>query len=62
MENDLLSNRGSEFNNHVIDEALDTFRISWSLSRKRNPYDNAVAESTFKILKQNSLIIVYLVL
>ena len=45
------SDRGSEFNNHIIDEALDTFGISRSLSRKGNPYDNAVAESTFKIFK-----------
>ena len=45
------SDRGSEFNNYVIDEALDTFGISRSLSRKGNPYDNAVAESTFKIFK-----------
>ena len=45
------SERGSEFNNHIIDEALGTFGISRSLSRKGNPYDNAVAESTFKIFK-----------
>ncbi len=45
------SDRGSEFNNHVIDQALDTFGIKRSLSRKGNPYDNAVAESTFKIFK-----------
>ena len=43
--------RGSEFNNHIIDEALGTFGISRSLSRKGNPYDNAVVESTFKIFK-----------
>ena len=45
------SDRGSEFNNYIIDEALGTFGISQSLSRKGNPYDNAVAESTFKIFK-----------
>ena len=38
------SDRGSEFNNHIIDEALDTFGISRSLSKKGNPYDNAVAD------------------
>ena len=46
------SDRGSEFNNYVIDEALDTFGISRSLSRKGNPYDNAVAESTFNRIYQ----------
>lgn len=45
------SDRGSEFNNHIIDQALDVFQIKRSLSRKGNPYDNAVAESTFKIFK-----------
>ena len=45
------SDRGSEFNNQIIDKALDTFGITRSLSRKGNPYDNAVAESTFKIFK-----------
>ena len=44
--------RGSEFNNHIIDEALGTFGISRSLSRKGNPYDNAVAESTFNRIYQ----------
>lgn len=43
--------RGSEFNNQIIDEAIDAFGISRSLSMKGNPYDNAVAESTFKIFK-----------
>ena len=41
----------SEFNNHVIDEALNTFGISQFLSRKGNPYDNTIAESIFKIFK-----------
>lgn len=45
------SDRGSEFNNQFIDEALAGFGIKRSLSRKGNPYDNAVAESTFKIFK-----------
>jgi putative transposase len=30
------SDRGSEFNNHIIDQALDAFQIKWSLSKKRN--------------------------
>jgi transposase InsO family protein len=35
----------------VIDGLLETFDIARSLSRKGNPYDNAVAEATFKTLK-----------
>ena len=45
------SDRGNEFNNHIIDQALDVFQINRSLSRKGNSYDNAVAEFTFKIFK-----------
>ena len=45
------TDRGGEFNNQVIDEVLDTFHIRRSLSLKGCPYDNAVAESTFKIFK-----------
>lgn len=45
------TDRGSEFNNQMIDEVLDAFHIRRSLSLKGCPYDNAVAESTFKIFK-----------
>ena len=45
------TDRGSEFKNVAIDELLLTHNIERSLSRKGNPYDNAVAETTFKILK-----------
>lgn len=45
------TDRGSEFDNHVIDEVLNTFNISRSLSLRGCPYDNAVAEATFKIFK-----------
>lgn len=45
------TDRGSEFNNHLIDDVLNTFNIKRSLSLKGCPYDNAVAESTFKIFK-----------
>jgi transposase InsO family protein len=45
------TDRGSEFNNQLIDEILDTFQIRRSLSLKGCPYDNAVAESTFRIIK-----------
>jgi len=45
------TDRGSEFDNSLIDGLLDTFRINRSLSLRGNPYDNAVAESTFKLIK-----------
>jgi len=45
------TDRGNEFKNKAIDEVLDTFTISRSLSKKGCPYDNAVAEATFKIIK-----------
>lgn len=45
------TDRGSEFKNKAIDELLETFEIKRSLSQKGCPYDNAVSEATFKILK-----------
>ncbi|MFC5700937.1 IS3 family transposase [Cohnella faecalis] len=45
------TDRGSEFDNKLISEALETFEIERSLSNKGCPYDNAVAEATFKIFK-----------
>ncbi len=45
------TDRGSEFKNVAIDELLSENEIERSLSHKGNPYDNAVAEATFKILK-----------
>ena len=45
------SDRGSEYNNYELDEILKINGIERSLSRKGNPYDNAVAESTFKMIK-----------
>ncbi|MFL2080065.1 DDE-type integrase/transposase/recombinase, partial [Marinilactibacillus psychrotolerans] len=36
------TDRGKEFDNHILDELLGTFDIVRSLSRKGNPYDNAV--------------------
>ena len=45
------TDRGSEFDNAQIDELLSSFQISRSLSMKGCPYDNAVAESTFKMIK-----------
>ena len=46
------TDRGSEFDNTRIDELLDVFDIKRSLSRKGNPYDNAVVESTNRLLKK----------
>lgn len=45
------TDRGNEFKNQLIDRALGAFNIQRSLSRKGCPYDNAVAEATFKIIK-----------
>lgn len=45
------ADRGSEFDNAEIDLVLETFGIERSLSAKGCPYDNAVDESTNKILK-----------
>ena len=44
--------RGGGFDNTRIDELLDVFGIKRSLSRKGNPYDNAVVESTNRLLKK----------
>ncbi len=46
------TDRGSEFDNAAIDEMLDAFGVERSLSRKGCPYDNAVVESTNRILKK----------
>ncbi len=35
----------------MIEELLDTFQITRSLSRPGNPYDNAIAETTYKTIK-----------
>lgn len=45
------TDRGNEFKNKIVDEVLETFKIKRSLSMKGCPYDNAVAEATFKIFK-----------
>ncbi|MFR7777125.1 MAG: IS3 family transposase [Bifidobacterium adolescentis] len=46
------TDRGGEFGNARIDELLDVFDIRRSPSRKGNPYDNAVVESTNRLLKK----------
>ncbi|WP_413409526.1 IS3 family transposase [Paenibacillus amylolyticus] len=45
------TDRGSEFKNHAMDQLLGTFGIGRSLSKKGCPYDNAVAEATYKVMK-----------
>ena len=45
------TDRGNEFKNKLIDELLATFNIRRSLSNKGNPWDNAVSEATYKIIK-----------
>lgn len=45
------TDRGNEFKNKLIEDVLKTFDIKRSLSMKGCPYDNAVAEATFKIIK-----------
>lgn len=45
------TDRGNEFKNKLIENLLTTFNIKRSLSNKGTPYDNAVAEATYKIIK-----------
>lgn len=45
------SDRGKEFDNALIDEFLEAFDITRSLSQAGCPYDNAVAESTYRSFK-----------
>jgi transposase InsO family protein len=45
------TDRGSEFKNSVIEQLLEAFNINRSLSNKGNPYDNAVCESMYNIIK-----------
>lgn len=45
------TDRGNEFKNKIIDEVLEAFKIRRSLSKKGCPYDNAVAEAGYKIIK-----------
>ncbi len=45
------SDRGMEFKNKTIEQLLETFGIKRSLRKKGTPYDNAVAEATYKIIK-----------
>ena len=46
------TDRGGGFDDTRIDEPFDVFGIKRSLSRKGDPYDNAVVESTNRPLKK----------
>ena len=45
------TDRGYEFKNKLIDEVMKAFGIERSLSDKGCPYDNAVMESLYNVLK-----------
>lgn len=45
------TDRGNEFKNKVIEEALETFDIRRSLSAKGTPLDNAGAKAAYKVIK-----------
>ena len=45
------TDRGSEFKNELIDDVIRIFGIKRSLSMKGCPYDNAVSEATYKLIK-----------
>jgi transposase InsO family protein len=45
------TDRGTEFKNEIIDDILCAFDIKRSLSAKGTPYDKAVMESLYNILK-----------
>lgn len=45
------TDRGNKFKNQMIDEVLEVFNIKRSLNTKGCPYDNAVAEATYIIIK-----------
>ena len=49
--NILHTDRGNEFKNRAIDQLLRAFNIGRFLSKKGCPYDNAVAEAAFKVVK-----------
>lgn len=45
------SDRGKEFDNQLLNSCFEVLDITRSLSHKGCPYDNAVAEATFKTIK-----------
>lgn len=46
------TDRGGEFTGERIERMLDVFGITRSLSRPGNPYDNAVVESTNRLVRK----------
>lgn len=46
------SDNGNEFLNNMVEMLLERFNIQRSLSKKGCPYDNAVSEAGFKIIKK----------
>ncbi|MWP50485.1 DDE-type integrase/transposase/recombinase [Gilliamella sp. Lep-s21] len=48
---EIVADRGKEFDNRLLADCFKTFNITHSLSKKGCPYDNAVAEATFKTIK-----------
>lgn len=45
------SDRSKEFDNQLIDDMLEVFGITRSLSQAGCPYDNAEVESTYRAFK-----------
>lgn len=45
------TDRGSEFNNRLVSDTLRSFGIRRSFSDKGCPYDNAVSEAMYKVIK-----------
>jgi len=46
------TDRGSQYTSRAFQKALDENGFTHSMSRKGNPYDNAVSESFFRTLKR----------
>ena len=51
-ENSARHRTSALFIAYLVDEILESFQIQRSLSMKGCPYDNAVAESTFRMIKK----------
>ena len=47
----LHSDQGSQYTSHAYFKLTKSYNITPSMSRKGNPYDNALAENFFSILK-----------
>ena len=47
----LRSDQGTQYASQAYFELTQTYGITLSMSRRRNPYDNAMAEIFFSILK-----------